>query len=391
MKVVAFLNAYTQGLSGGDLRFIEIMKRLTEKERIELTVVTSKLGRDLCIERDLNAVFKVTTQEHGAGNVVFLYARRIIHALFLNLMIKTDTVLYSTSDFLPDVFPAFVWKLRNRKSKWVVCIFLVVPNLFRDYTRSFVKNDSLSLPTFRRLLYFLSQQFTISWAKHWANQILVMNKMDKKYLVETRGVEGSKVSVVNGGVDYGHIESLKANVKVYDGVFLGRFHAQKGIFDLIKIWKLICNKKANAKLCIVGSGPTSLVEKVRATVKENDLSGNITLVGHKTDDAKFLLLKSSSIFLCPSNYESFAIVIAEAMACGLPVVAYDLPIYKDIYGENISKVPIGDYNKFADAIMHFLNDAELRRTFGLEGQKFVQRYDWAEIAEKEYQLMVNVL
>jgi glycosyltransferase involved in cell wall biosynthesis len=279
--------------------------------------------------------------------------------------------------------------LRNKKAKWFVCIFLVVPALFRDYTRSFSKNNGFSLPTFRRLLYFLGQQFTIFWGKRWADQILVLNKRDKEYQVETTSIDVSKVSVVNGGVDYSHIKSLETNTILYDGIFLGRFHAQKGSFDLIKIWKLVCYKKPNAKLCIIGSGPKSLVEKITTTIKENGLSNNIALVGPKTGDEKFLLLKSSSIFLCPSYYESFAIVIAEAMACGLPVVAYDLPIYDDIYGEHICTVPLGNFTKFAFTVENFLNNDQLRVAFGEESQEFVQKYDWDKIAEREYQIIIE--
>ena len=374
-------------MSGGDLRFIEIMKRLSEKGVVDLTVVTSRLGEDLCRGRDLNAVFKLTTQEREARNVVLLYMKRIVSALSLSFEVKENTVLYSTSDFLPDVLPAFVWKLRKRKMKWITCIFLVVPNLFRDYTQSFDKNNQLSVPTPRRLLYFLSQQFTISCGKRWADQILVLNKIDKEYLIYNKGVDESKVSVVNGGVDYDHINSLKTDIKLYDGVFLGRFHLQKGIFDLIRIWKLICEKKPNAKLCIIGSGSSSITEKVLAAINDNGLSDNVVLVGLKTGGEKFLLLKSSGIFLCPSHYESFAIVIAEAMACGLPVVAYDLPIYKDLYGKNISKVPLGDLKQFADTIMDFLTNDELRRSFGLAGKEFIERYDWNKVAKREILLI----
>ena len=72
-------------MSGGDLRFIEIMKRLNEKGVVDLTVVTSWHGEDLCRGRDLKAVFKITTQEHEAGNVVLLYMKRIVSALSLIL------------------------------------------------------------------------------------------------------------------------------------------------------------------------------------------------------------------------------------------------------------------------------------------------------------------
>ncbi len=390
MKVVAFLNSFIQGSSGGDVRFIEIMKRLEEKGDIDLTVVTSKLGKDFCTESDLNAVFKITTQEREIKNVVLLYARRIISTLFLGLCIKRGTVLYSTSDFLLDTFPAFIWKLRNKRAKWIVCIFLIVPSLFRDYSKSFVKNNSFSLPSLGRILYFLSQRLTIFLGKRWANKILVLNNIDKEYLVNNIGLKESLVSVVNGGVDYRHIQSLKTNKKIlYDAVFLGRFHPQKGIFDLIKIWKLVCDKKPDAKLCIIGSGPSPLVQKVRILIKENNLFENVELVGFKLGDEKLLLLKSSRLFVCPSYYESFAIVIAEAMACGLPVVTYNLPIYEGIYGKNIVKVPLGSIHQFADAVITLLNNDNLREAFELEGEKFVERYNWDEIAEREFQLMID--
>jgi glycosyltransferase involved in cell wall biosynthesis len=111
------------------------------------------------------------------------------------------------------------------------------------------------------------------------------------------------------------------------------------------------------------------------------------MVGTKIADSKFQLLKSSKVFLCPSHYESFAIVIAEAMACGLPVVAYDLPIYSDIYSGNVSTVPLGDTNRFAEVTIDLLNNDELRIMAGAQGQKFIQKYDWDRISEMEYEVI----
>ncbi len=381
-------------LSGGTIRLIEIMKRISREKGVNLFVISSKGVCNTFIKNGINANYRVSPFFlKGASS----YSSSFLDSVFRTIQVSLSSlpsekgILYSPSDFLWDTFPAFVWKLRKRKMKWVICIFLVFPDLFRDYTLSFDKNNRFTVPTPQRLLYFLSQQFTISWGKRWADQVLVLNKMDKEYLVYNKGVNESKVSVVNGGVDYNHINSLKTDVKLYDGVFLGRFHPQKGIFDLIRIWKLICEKKPNAKLCIIGSGSESMTEKITAVITENNLSKNVILVGSKTGDEKFLLLKSSTIFLCPSHYESFAIVIAEAMACGLPVVAYDLPIYKDLYGENISKAPLGDLNQFADAVMNFLINDELRRIFGLAGQKFIERYDWDKVAKHEIMLIEGTI
>jgi glycosyltransferase involved in cell wall biosynthesis len=393
-KVICLFNSYINvsggdvrfmGLSGGDVRFIEIFKRIKYLGKV---IVTSFVGRKICEHNNLKAPFIITTKEMQASNIVFTDFVRIVKALFLKMEIRDSDTIYSTSDFLMDTFPAFVWKLRNRKANWIVCVFLIVPSLFKDYSRGYSKTNNFSIPSFTRTLYFFSQRLTIFLGRRWADQILVLNKIDKEYLVKNRGIAESKITVVNGGVDYNHLKSLSLEkTGAYDGVFLGRLHPQKGIFDLIKIWKLVCNKKPEARLCIIAGGLASLVEKVNAVIKENNLCDNIEFAGFRQGDEKFLMLKSSKLFLCPSYYESFAIVVAEAMACGLPVVAYDLPIYNDIYEEHILKVPLGDINKFADAIIHLLSNGKLRKTFGAEGQKFVQIYDWDKVAEKELELM----
>jgi glycosyltransferase involved in cell wall biosynthesis len=243
------------------------------------------------------------------------------------------------------------------------------------------------MPNATRFLYFSSQWLTIFLAKRWGDKILVLNNADKEYLVNTKGIDRSRICVVNGGVDYDHINKLRVDTKHYDGIFLGRFHAQKGIFDLVRIWRQVCEKKPNAKLCLIGSGPSSLMREVRGAIVANGLSNNIFMVGTKIADSKFQLLKSSKVFLCPSHYESFAIVIAEAMACGLPVVAYDLPIYSDIYSGNVSTVPLGDTNRFAEVTIDLLNNDELRIMAGAQGQKFIQKYDWDRISEMEYEVI----
>src|SRR4030065_2898575 len=141
-----------------------------------------------------------------------------------------------------DTFPAFFWKLRNRKAKWIICVFLIVPSLFKDYSKGYSKTDDFSLPSFSRILYFFSQRLTLFLGSRWANQIIVLNKIDKEYLVKNRAIAESRITVVNGGVDYKRLKSLSGEkTDTFDAVFLGRMHPQKGIFDLIKIWKLVCN------------------------------------------------------------------------------------------------------------------------------------------------------
>jgi len=74
---------------------------------------------------------------------------------------------------------------------------------------------------------------------------------------------------------------------------------------------------------------------------------------------EFQVLKSSKIFILPSYNESWALVVCEAMACGLPVVAYDLPVFEEVYKKGMILIPIGDIDKFAGAILKLLYDIKL--------------------------------
>ena len=61
MKILAFLNAYSEGLSGGDACFLNNAKYLSKKEK--LTIVTSSLGKKLCQKEGINAIYHITTKE----------------------------------------------------------------------------------------------------------------------------------------------------------------------------------------------------------------------------------------------------------------------------------------------------------------------------------------
>lgn len=389
-KIVFFVNGHTSKnqISGGDVRFREMLKRMRPFKKY---VVTSKFGYDMYEKENLDAKYFLTSEDTKNHSVISLYLTRSIKSLFLDIDISDQDIIYSVSDFLPNIIPAFVLKQKHKNVKWVVCIYLIVPELFKDYTERFTEGSNFSIPSFSRFFYYLNQQLTVFLAKRWSDKIFVLNKIDKDYLIEKKDVNQALVHIVNGGIDYKRIKDISPkDAKHYDAIFLGRFHPQKGIFDLIRIWKLVCEKRPDSRLGIIGSGSRNFQYQLNKLIHDNDISQNIELLGLESGDAKFCLLKSSHIFVCPSSYESWGIVIAEAMACGLPVVAYDLPVYESIYGNNILKVPIGNLEQFAENILKLLNDEQLRDSIRFKGREFVKKYDWDMIAERELELLKNM-
>lgn len=91
----------------------------------------------------------------------------------------------------------------------------------------------------------------------------------------------------------------------------------------------------------------------------------------------------AGIVFCPSYRESFGMVAAEAMANGIPVVASDIPAFRELIGEDEAGIlfPVGDGNAAAEAIKRLAEDDELRDRLGAAGKRRASRFDQGSVAE----------
>jgi glycosyltransferase involved in cell wall biosynthesis len=97
-----------------------------------------------------------------------------------------------------------------------------------------------------------------------------------------------------------------------------------------------------------------LENDLRPAVEAMGLGANVHFAGLVSEYEKFRLFKASRMFLMPSTYESWGIVIGEAFACGIPVVAYDLAAYRPIFGELVNYVPCFNLQEFQQTASRIL-------------------------------------
>ena len=175
----------------------------------------------------------------------------------------------------------------------------------------------------------------------------------------------------------------------YDAIFIGRHTPEKGIVDLIKIWDILVNKLGHKyTLITVGDIPGYMSGHIDSLISQYGLGGLVKLRGKVNDLEKNKLLKKSRICVFPSRQEGWGIVPMEALTSGLPVVAYNLPVYSESIGDTpgFFVIEVGDLLGFARKIEEVSTNIP---KYSLLAKKWRPRHTWDSIAQKELEIICS--
>src|SRR3989338_1175733 len=368
----------SEGMSGSDQRALNWSRMFILKGH-EVTLIIPEQGKERY--KGLNCIITVSDSLSGGIGLAAGYFLRGIKAsqmLYKRLKknVKDNTVISSSSDLLPDAMPAIFSKIMMSELKWIAGLHLIAPNPFKGFKKISIRG--YAIPSISNIYYFFSQRLIMRFMKRYTHTVMVSNSMDRDFLIK-KGFVPDKVIVTYGAVDWDAINKADKKEPGYDACYIGRFHEQKGFFDLIEAWKLVCDRFPNSVMAVIGSDIN--FDDVVKRVKDKGLFENIKFMGFLNGIDKFTVMKSSKICIFPSTYESFGMVVAEAMACGLPVVAYDLPVYREIYPVGMIKADIGDIKGLAEKIIKLFSNKEARQRMSKEAYESSQRFNWEKTAD----------
>lgn len=167
--------------------------------------------------------------------------------------------------------------------------------------------------------------------------------------------------------------------------FIGRAEKRKGLGVLLHAFARLRRRLPHATLVIAGATRRQALDASRlAYGPPLDLEG-VDALGWVVDDEKVAHLAQAEIVCAPSlAAESFGIVLAEAMAAGVPVVASDLPGYRSVLrdGEAGRLVPPGEPALLAAALYDLLQDGDERRRLTAAGLAVAETLSWTRVTDK---------
>jgi glycosyltransferase involved in cell wall biosynthesis len=229
----------------------------------------------------------------------------------------------------------------------------------------------------------------IFWDKflaHFSDKIISVSEYVRYFTINQERLNPEKVLTLWHGIWLRDFDEVNSRLETRDRLgfhskqpiigSIGRLVPQKGYNFFIEALPAILNKFPDAQFMIVGDGP--LKDELTDQAKYLGLQSNLTFTGFRKDIPH--LLKAMDIFTLMSLWEGFGIVLIEAMACSLPVVATNVGPIPEVVIHNETGLLIEPEKpkEISKALIRMLENPQLIRQFGANGRKRVEAHFTAE-------------
>jgi glycosyltransferase involved in cell wall biosynthesis len=213
----------------------------------------------------------------------------------------------------------------------------------------------------------------LGWNWRLADHVIAVSGHAQRWAHERLRMPEGKTSIIYHG-----IAELPADIRAQSPVLdaqpfligcLARFEPRKGIATLVRAMVSVREKHPRARLVIAGSDPMGYANELRCLADKLQLYDAVDI--QEFCDAPFAFLRSLDLFAFASVSEGFGIVLLEAMAVGLPVVASDIYPLNHIvlHGETGLLANPAEPEAFAAALINLLENPALAQRMGEAGRR----------------------
>jgi len=267
-------------------------------------------------------------------------------------------------------------------------IFYIPATLYWRYSKKSSETSSLKQRFFNFvwkpiLDHIESKSITMSrgvitLSRHISDSLAQYYRFDsKKFVVNPPGVDLERFGKLDGSKEVRREFNIPMNRVIV--LYVGRLSAEKNVEKLMRDFSEL--KRKNVQLLIVGYGPErSKLEQLR---NDSNMASRITLVGPREDVERFY--GAADIFFLPSKYEAFGQVLLEAMASGLPCIAFKRawPEYEvaseEVIRDGVTGFCVDPYNKreLQDRLLYLIDNPDIRKKMGKAGREECRRnFTW---------------
>src|SRR3989338_1601842 len=346
-----------------------------QEKGIEVTFFGNKLLKEqinsLQILRKYNFIeLKNTREMKGRIQLITEGIKRNIQALtYINSFKNKYDIVYSISSVLDLLIFPFILKKIDKKILRLAVFDNIVP--ITDPGNKIIR--FLAWIFFRISLLLLKNADQIYTGSQELEKFMIGSGMKKEKVIERgQAVRNALIKIARKDPKY-----------TIDALFVGRINETKGIYDMLEVLQLVKQKYPDFQLALLGVGDDKTLKRYREKIKEMQLSKNVVFLGYQSEEDKFKIIKSSKVFwfLSTSQSESFGVALLEAVCCGKPAFAYNIPAFSYYKNNEVFFFDVHDYKGIAQKVIEVFTTEKFDNT---RGRKLIDKFSWKRIAEIEY-------
>jgi glycosyltransferase involved in cell wall biosynthesis len=243
-------------------------------------------------------------------------------------------------------------------------------------------------------------RFRLPLMARFATKVITATECVKREIVEHLQVDPSKIAVTPYAprrsfrpLDKPDTEQTRARLGIEETfiLFVGTIEPRKNLITLLRAFaEVLQNTDLRPQLVIAGQKGW-LIDEIASYVNSGNLRDRIVFTGYITDRDLRALYSSCAVCVYPSLYEGFGFPPLEAMSCGAPVIASDIPVLREVTGDAAVRVPPLDVEKMAGSIAEMLGDEAKRAYFSEAGLNWARRFTWEKTAQLTLDIYRDVL
>lgn len=228
----------------------------------------------------------------------------------------------------------------------------------------------------KKLIWYLWEKSSLSTATilHATSTVEAQNLRELGFTVP--------IAVIPNGVDVPPFRKIERSSTEKTALFLSRIHPIKGVLNLVEAWSRV--RPEGWKVIIAGIDECGHEEQVKRAVSEAGLQNIFTFIGPVRELDKWEIYRNADLFILPSFSENFGLVIAEALASGVPVITTTGTPWSHLVEGGCGWWVSSDVDSIANAIADACaQPPEMLQEKGLRGRIMVKRmYSWPNIAKE---------
>ena len=226
-----------------------------------------------------------------------------------------------------------------------------------------------------------------------AQAVIAVSEFSRQEILGHLGTPPGRVRVVHNGVAAPSCPQpageppLPAASGAPLVLYVGALFARRRLPVLLAAFEQVSRAVPEVELAIVGPDRTWPPEDLRGIAEARGVASRVAFLPYVDDRTLAALYRRAAVFAWLSEYEGFGLTPLEALAAGTPVVAGDTAVAREVYGDAVRRVPIGDPGAVAAALVEVVTRREVREALLARAGPLLARYTWTRAAAETFAVL----